>query len=218
MPFIAEFSQGSAPGNARKPLPAEEAFPGWAQAISGEVLTGKSGVGNTGSRLWAPGHWPLVTTGHSCLIPASRALPHIPEALLCYNTECSGLSELIWCIGLWFRYIFLSFSSTYKLSIYIWRCFTQLVESPVFWPHVMSAPRLTWAWSLSPEISTLLSSLAPSQSPVSAPGSRELWSVQRACTVRAGPCNNQHYITRAQSWRLWTATSKINLCCDQIKT
>ena len=121
MPFIAEFSQGSAPGNARKPLPAEEAFPGWAQAISGEVLTGKSGVGNTGSRLWAPGHWPLVTTGHSCLIPASRALPHIPEALLCYNTEeCSGLSELIWCIGLWFRYFFLSlllFNCPYPLDV-----------------------------------------------------------------------------------------------------
>ena len=59
----------------------------------GEVLTGKSGVGNTGSRLWAPRvlttghHWPLVS-----LIPAFRALPHIPEALLCYNAGCSLFS------------------------------------------------------------------------------------------------------------------------------
>ena len=37
-------------------------------AISGEVLTGKSGVGNTGSRHPAPGYWPLVTTRHSCLL------------------------------------------------------------------------------------------------------------------------------------------------------
>ena len=72
-------------------------------AISGEVLTGKSGVGNTGSRHPAPGHWPLVTTRHSCLLhtclpgtashPRGAATPGFLIKLYWFDLVYRGLLE-----------------------------------------------------------------------------------------------------------------------------
>lgn len=118
-------------------------------AISGEVLTGKSGVGNTGSRHPAPGHWPLVTTRHSCLLhtclPGTASHPR-GAATLGFLTKpfidyiCSYVRrELLEDCECFLLFLFIN--CPYPLSVFIhyYTLFVgSLLESSSFFPLLLT--------------------------------------------------------------------------------